>query len=140
MKKILVAIDGKHAAWEALSHACSLAKRIDIQLNVLLVNPPDRTPLSRTAIEATDEIRKKLELLIEAAKREGIMVNYYITEGAYDDEVIGFINNHKIKLLVYETLEGDTRTVSKESAASLRTLRHRVACTIEVVVPKKIVT
>jgi nucleotide-binding universal stress UspA family protein len=140
MKKILVAIDGKHAAWGALSHACSLAKRIDIQLNVLLVNPPDRTPLSGTEIEATDEIRKKLELLIEAAKREGIMVNYYITEGAYDDEVIGFINNHKIKLLVYETLEGDTRSVSKESAASLRTLRHRVACTIEVVVPKKIVT
>lgn len=138
MKKILVAIDGKHAAWGALSHACSLAKRIDVQLNILLVNPPDRTLLSRNEIEVKDEIRKKLELLIEAAKTEGIMVNYYVSEGGYDDEVIGFINNNKIKLLVYETLEGDTRSANKESAASLRTLRHRVACTIEVVAPKKI--
>jgi nucleotide-binding universal stress UspA family protein len=137
MKKILVAIDGEHAAWEALSHACSLAKRIDVQLNVLLVNPPDRTHLSRAEIEVNNEIRKKLELLIEAAKAEGIRINYYISEGAYDDQVIGFINTNKIKLLVYETLEGDMRSASKESAASLRTLRHRVACTIEVVAPKK---
>jgi transposase len=84
-----------------------------------------------------DEIRKKLELLLEAAKAEGISVNYYVTEGTYDDEVISFINNNKITLLVYETLDGDIRPANRECAASLRTLRHRVACTIEVVAPKK---
>jgi nucleotide-binding universal stress UspA family protein len=137
MKKILVAIDGGNAAWGGLSHACSLAKRIDVQLNVLLVNPPDRRHPSRRGMEVKDEIRTKLELLIEAAQAEGTRINYYVTEGIYDDEVISFINNNKITLLVYETLEGDTRTANKESAATLRTLRHRVACTIEVVAPKK---
>ena len=137
MKKILVAINGRNAAWGALSHACSLAKRIDVQLNVLLVNPPDRRHLSGSEIEVNDEIREKLELLLEAAKAEGISVNYYVTEGTYDDEVISFINNNKITLLVYETLEGDIRPANRECAASLRTLRHRVACTIEVVAPKK---
>jgi nucleotide-binding universal stress UspA family protein len=137
MKKILVAIDGGNAAWEALSHACSLAKRIDVQLNVLLVNPPDRKYLPRSEIEVKNEIRKKLGLLIEAAKAEGIKVNYYISEGNYEDEVISFINNNKITLLVYETLEGDMRPAIKESTAALRSLRHRVACTIEVVAPKK---
>jgi hypothetical protein len=137
MKKILVAIDGRYAAWGGLSHACSLAKRVDVQLNVLLVNPPHRTPLSHRGMEVKDEIRKKLELLIEAAKAEGTRINFYVTEGIYDDEVISFINNNKITLLVYETLEGDTRSASKESVNSLRTLRHRVSCTIEVVAPKK---
>jgi nucleotide-binding universal stress UspA family protein len=137
MKKILVAIDGGNAAWGGLSHACSLAKRIDVQLNVLLVYPPDRIHPSRRGMEVKEEIRKKLELLIEAAKTEGIRVNYYVTEGIYDDEVISFINNNKITLLVYETLEGDMQPANKESATTLCTLRHRVACTIEVVVPKK---
>jgi hypothetical protein len=139
MKKILVAMNGGSAAWGALSHACSLAKRMAVQLNILLVNSLERTGPSHThsKIEEKDEIRKKLELLIEAAKAEGIMVNYYITEGNYDDEVIKFINNNKITLLVYEIVEGDTRPANKERAASLRTLRHRVACTIEVVAPKK---
>ena len=137
MKKILVAIDGKHAAWEALSHACSLATRIDVQLNVLLVNPPGGRRLSTAEMEAKDQIRKKIELLIEAAKAEGIKLNYYVTEGTYEDEVISFINNNKITLLVYETLEGDTRPANKELTSSLRTLRHRISCTIEVVAPKK---
>ena len=137
MKKILVAVDGKHAAWEAFYHACSLAKRIDVQLNVLLVNPPGGRPLSRTEIEMKEEIRQKIELLIEAAKADGIKLNYYVTEGIYDDEVISFINNNKITLLVYETLEGETRPGNKELASSLRTLRHRISCTIEVVAPKK---
>jgi nucleotide-binding universal stress UspA family protein len=137
MKKILVAINSRSGAWGALSHACSLAKRMDVQLNVLLVNPPDRRFLSRNEIEVKDEIRKKLGLLLEAAKAEGIRVDYYVTEGNYEEEVISFINNNKITLLVYETLEGDTRLSGKDVAASLRTLRHRVACTIEVVAHKK---
>ncbi len=138
MEKILVAIDGKHGAWEALSHACSLAKRIDVQLNVLLVIPSNRARLTRAETEVEDEIKKRLELLIEAAKAEGITINYFIAEGNYDDEVISFINHNKITLLVHETLDGDTRPANKELTASFRSLRHRTPCVIEVVAPRKI--
>ncbi|MDP3480397.1 MAG: universal stress protein [Desulfoprunum sp.] len=140
MEKILVAIDGKHGAWEALSHACSLAKRIHVQLNVLLVIPPSKAYLSHAEAEAENHIKKRLELLIEAAKSENITINYFIAEGNYDDEVINFVNNNKITLLVHETPEGDTRPAGNELAASLGSLRHRIACKMEVVAPKKTYT
>jgi nucleotide-binding universal stress UspA family protein len=140
MEKILVAIDGRHGAWEALSHACSLARRIHVQLNVLLVIPLDKAGLSHAAAEVEEHIKKRLELLIEAAKAEGIVINYFITEGNYDDEVISFVNHNKITLLVHETHEGETRPASREMAETLRSLRHRIACTMEIVAPKKTYT
>lgn len=136
MEKILVAVDGKRGAWEALSHACSLAKRIAVKLNILLVATPDIHRLSHSEKEAEKQIRIKLELLIEAAKVEGIQINYFITEGIYENEVIQFVNNNKISLLVYGSNDGDMRAASKD-LEFLRSLRHRIACTVEVVSPKK---
>jgi nucleotide-binding universal stress UspA family protein len=135
MEKILVAIDGKHGAWEALSHACSLAKRIHVQLNVLLVIPPSQARLSPAETDAENHVKKRLELLIEAAQSENITINYFIAEGNYDDEVINFVNHNKITLLVHETPEGEARAIG--NAVSLGSLRHRIACKMEVVAPKK---
>jgi K+-sensing histidine kinase KdpD len=135
MEKILVAIDGNHCAWAALSHACSLAKRMRVQLNVLFVAASTKTHLSRAQTEAEDHIKKRLGLIIEAAKSEGISINYFITEGSYDDEVIAFIKHNKITLLVHETPEGDSRSAGKEPA--ICSLRHRITCKMEVVAPKK---
>jgi len=140
MEKILVAIDGNHGAWEALSHACSLAKRMRVQLNVLFVATSTKTHLSHAEADAEEHIKKRLGLLIEATKSEGISINYFIAEGNYDDEVITFINHNKITLLVHETPEGNTRPASKEPAPSVRSLQHRIACKMEVVAPKKSVT
>lgn len=132
-----MAIDGKHGAWEALSHACSLAKRMHVQLNVLFVVAPTNAHLSHAEADAEDHMKKRLGLLLQAAKSEGISINYFIAEGNYDDEVITFINHNKITLLVHETPEGDTRPASKEPAPSVRSLQHRIACKMEVVAPKK---
>lgn len=136
MEKLLVAIDGRRGAWEALSHACSLAKRIQVDLNVLLVIAPVRRNLPQTEREVEEEVKKRLALLIETAKAEGITINYFLTEGNYEDEVINFVNNHKIALLVLETIDGDARSASKETA-SIRALRHRLTCKMEVVAPMK---
>ncbi|MBV5343308.1 hypothetical protein JZU68_06755, partial [bacterium] len=67
---------------------------------------------------------------------EGITINYFLTEGNYEDEVINFVNHHKIALLVHETTEGDARSANKESAL-LRALRHRLTCRMELVAPMK---
>jgi nucleotide-binding universal stress UspA family protein len=136
MDKILVAIDGRHSGWEALSHACSLAQRIHVDLNVLLVIAPDRRNLPQAVREVEEAVKKRLALLIETAKAEGITINYFLTEGTYEDEVINFVNNHKIALLVLEHIDGDARSASKDSA-SLRALRHRLTCKMEVVAPMK---
>jgi len=136
MEKILVAIDSKHGAWEALSHACSLAKRIDVRLNVLLVIPPDRQKLSCTEKEVEEAIKKRLELSVEAAKAEGILINYFIAEGKYEEEVINFVNQNRISLLVHEANDGETRPAGREPFF-LRSLRHRISCTVEIVSTKK---
>jgi len=136
MDKILVAMDGRRGAWEALSHASSLAKRIQVDLNVLLVIAPDRDNLPQTERDVEETVKKRLALLIETAKAEGVTINYFLTEGNYEDEVINFVNHHKIALLVLETIDGDARSVSKDSA-SLRALRHRLTCKMEVVAPMK---
>jgi len=136
MDKILVAIDGRRGAWEALSHACALSKRIHVDLNVLLVIPPPRGKRAAAETEAEEAVRKRLALLVEAAKAEGVTINYFMTEGQYEDEVINFVNHHKTALLVLETIDGDARSAGKDSA-SLRTLRHRLTCKMEVVAPMK---
>ena len=136
MEKILVAIDGKHGAWEALSHACSLAQRIHVELNVLLVMAPAKRHVPPTEHEVEDAIKTRLELLIEAAKAEGVVINYFITEGSYEDEVITFVNHNKIALLVHETSESDARSTSRD-LASLRSLRYRLTCKMEIVAPMK---
>ena len=137
MEKILIAIDSKHGAWEALSRACDLAKRIAVKLNVLLVITPKPELLSPGEKDRVDQIKTKLELTIEAAKFEGIQINYFITEGNYEEEVIHFVNHNKISLLVHEANDGDTRAALRDDTF-IGSLRHRIACTVEVVSPKKI--
>lgn len=136
MESILVAIDARHGAWEALSHAFSLARRIALQLNILRVKPSAHRALSigETGLEAA--IQERLELQIEVAKAEGIRINYFVTEGSYEDEVIDFVRNNRITLLVCEVCEGDVRGMERE-LASLRSIRHRVTCRVETVFPKK---
>ncbi len=136
MEKILVAINSKHGAWEALSHACSLAKRIDAILNILLVVPLDRQKMLSSEKEVEEAIKKRLELLIEAAKAEGILINYFIAEGRYEEEVINFVNHNKISLLVHEANLEDTRSANKD-LIYLRLLQHRITCSVEIVSTKK---
>jgi len=136
MEKVLIAIDGKHGPWQALSHACSLAKRISIQIHVLFVVPPDAE--SRTTVEKRlqADIWKQLSMYIERSKSEGIMINLFMTEGNYEDEIIRFAKHNRITLMLHETQE-DGRSAGHHSAA-LRSLRHRIACKVEIVSPKKL--
>ncbi len=136
MEKVLVAIDGEHGAWEALSHACSLAKRLEVQINVLLVIPVTTGRQSQLEKERQDVVKKRLQLHIEQAKAEGIIINFFLTEGKYEDEVIRFANHKRITLVMHEAQQGDERSLQGESA-SLQSLRHRITCKVEVVAPKK---
>jgi len=134
MEKILVAIDSRCGAWAALAHACSLAKRIEVELNVLLITPRSAGKGEDVRDAVGESVRKRLELHLANAKAEGIVVNYYMTEGTYGEEVINFVNHHKIALLVHETRGRDARSAARDAVA-LRALRHRLTCKMEVVAP-----
>jgi K+-sensing histidine kinase KdpD len=136
MEHILVGMHDTYGAWEALARGCALAKRIDARLHVLQV----RTPLGRQAVHSETGretlVRKRLELLIEKAKSEGVQIDYFITEGDYEEEVIRFVNHHRITLLVYELARGDIKLVEK-GTSPLQAIRHRVACKVEIVAPRR---
>ena len=87
MEHILVGIDERRPQLEALAHGCSLAKRIQARLYVLFVqkNRPDT---------ATQTVRQRLELLVSAARADGIQVEYLIAEGGYEEAIISFVRNH----------------------------------------------
>jgi K+-sensing histidine kinase KdpD len=135
MEHVLVGIDGQHDAWEAFARACLLAKRIDAKLHVLLVLSPSGEGLPHGDPEREATVRQRLELLVEAAKSDGIQINYFITEGHYEDEIIRFVNHYRITLLVYQPPDGDIKSAEKGSG-SLPAIRHRISCKVELVAPK----
>jgi nucleotide-binding universal stress UspA family protein len=135
MERILVSLDGRHAAWEALARAVSLAARIEARVFVLLVSPPDTGALGPAEADIRAALRRRLELAIEAAKAEGISIDFFMTEGAYEEEVIRFIEHHRITLLVADGGDGQSRRASRDAA--LDWILHRATCRVELVTPRK---
>ena len=136
MERILVAINNKYGGWEALTHACSLAKRMAVKLYVLLVTPSPGKKPSMAQQEIQHQLKERVILVIEKAKNEGIEIQYYTTEGNYADEIISFTKTYNISLLISEIRSGAARG-SKQEDAVLHSLRHRLSCRMEVVAQKQ---
>jgi K+-sensing histidine kinase KdpD len=115
-------------AWGAWSRAISLARRIDAKLYALLLTPPS----SKTA----GGVRKRLELLIELAKSEGVSVDYFVAEGNYEEEVIRFVEQNRITLLVAESPDEDNSN-SERDMSQIRRISHRISCRVELVSQRK---
>lgn len=137
MERILVSMGARHEAWEAWTRAVSLAKRIKAGVYALLVLPPaEGTLKANSNRDSLGPLKKRLELLIESAEMEGVHVNYFVTEGCYEEEVIRFIEHNRITLFVAEPSDGETR-VPERDFPSLQKIRHRIKCRVEVVIPRK---
>ncbi|MDR3043912.1 MAG: universal stress protein [Desulfovibrio sp.] len=129
MERILVGIDERRAHWEALAHGCSLARRIRARLYVLFVN-------GTRAGASGGAVRQRLELLVGAAKAEGVPVEYFIAEGGYEDAIVSFVNTHGITLLIHEAAPID-HAATGHAVSALQALRHRISCRVEIVNPKR---
>lgn len=140
MERILVSMNAQQAAWEAWSRAISLVKRIgrDARIYALLIVPQPHSvsPMIEKDIKM---IRERFELQIELAESEGIHIDYYVTEGNYEDEVVRFAEQNKITLLVLESLE-EGKQHAKRGGDSLRKIIHRIPCRVELVTPRRITT
>lgn len=136
MEQILVGMDSEHIAWEALTRACTLAERIDARLHVLLVRRPTGGDAPVDEARREEELRQNLELRIEEAKARGIHIDYYVADGSFEEEIVRFVNGYRITLLVLELRDRDARSAEK-GAQSLQAIRHRIACKVETVVPRK---
>ncbi len=137
MERILVSMNSQCGAWGAWSRAISLARRIDAKLYALLVLPPSMKASGGIEEHTTAKgVRERLELLIELAKSEGNRIDYFISEGNYEEEVIRFVQQNRITLLVAEPPEEESRHSERE-LAPIRKIQHRIACRVELVSPRK---
>jgi len=133
MEKILVGLyPGKTSLWAAV-HALNLSKRINARLYFLLVIDPAGKGSDESLMRQVEaSMKSSLESLIEEGISDGIPVDYYITYGLYDNELVKFVKENKITMLVVGSpTPQDGRFEDFEDL--LEKIRHRINCRIEVV-------
>lgn len=135
MERILVPMTQRRGAFEALARALSLARRIPARVFVLFVVEGDQP--ERPVVPPLDETedRRRARLMLERAQADGVAVDSFVAEGAFEEEVIRFAKENRITLLVAENAGAEQRVAERESQ-SLREIRHRISCRVEVVTPR----
>lgn len=132
MEKILVAMDPARPHVSAGVHALNLVKRINAKVFFLLVFPSPSKSVKTAEKKKEAAVKKSAQALIEEARSDGVTVDYYLTYGDYESELVSFVQEKKITLLIVECPagQGDSPEASKDL---LDKLRHRINCRIEVV-------
>ena len=133
MEKILVWLyPGKTSLWAAV-HALNLSKRINARIYLLLVLDPESKGTEESLVRKVEaSMKSNLESLIEKGISDGIRVNYYITYGQYDNELVKFVRENKITMLVVGSPTSQDGRL-EEFDDLLEKIRHRIDCRIEVV-------
>ena len=96
------------------------------------MNPEKPSDAENIKKDAENNVRERLGQFVEKAQNEKIAVDYYISEGDYENELIRFIQEKRITLLVLGAPSGQGAATARFSAF-LERVRHRVNCRIEVV-------
>ena len=140
MEKILVGLDpGKTSLWAAV-HALNLAKRIQARVYFLLVIDPAAKGSEESLMHQVEaSMKASLESLIKEGISCGIPVDYYISYGQYDNELLKFAKENRITMLVVgsPTPQDGALEVFNDL---LEKIRHRIDCRIEIVHEKSIKT
>ncbi len=151
MEKILIGIDKNNIDLRPCIHAINLAKRMNrTKLYCLMIldkskiksdNPYDKIEIQRKESanvknEQALEVSPKndLESLIEDGRSKGIIIDYYMVEGNFQDEIINFVKSHRIDLFVIGSPLEKTNLTEKEAFTEfIEKIRHKIDCRIEVV-------
>lgn len=136
MEHILVGMAPRCGAFAALTRAISLAKRINAKVSVLFVTPPPDGEARDTPPLAACDVGRRLRLMVQQAQEQGVGIEYFVTQGNYEEEVIRFARDRKITLLVSESTDGEGRASERDSQ-SLRRILHGISCRVELVTPRR---
>ncbi len=136
MERILVALDpGKTTLWAAI-HGINLARRIKAKVYVLVVASSDETTGQKAYLQKN--IKQELEPIVEEARSEGVWVDFYVAYGEFENEVVKFIKENKISLLIVGVLVSGKKSISTKFLDMMEEIRRRVSCRIEMVNEKGI--
>jgi len=134
MESILVGMDGSEATVWAAIHAVNLAKRMNVRVSILLILQPEMDR-NRKNWHKPDEstARRQVEAFIDESRSEGVVLDYYITRGTYEDEILRFIQENATSLLVLGFPQDTGKNGQDRLAGFLKTIRNKTDCRIEVV-------
>jgi len=136
MERILVGLDVRQSNLEGVHRAIQLAARIDAKVSVLLVSSLVNPSAPQEILqEFENAVRRRLELLIEKGRADGVEVEFYMTQGNYREEVVRFTQQNPITLLVLALPKTGQQAVD-EFHEWLAGMRHRINCRIELVQEK----
>ena len=139
MEKILVAIDPAKTKYHACTHALNLAKRIKAKVLFLLVFSMPASEMKHfLKEEIAAPVKRRLDSFIEEGRSDGIEVDYYLVYGDFENEIVSFIQENRITLLVVES-PPDGGKLTEEFNFFLERIRHRINCRIEVVHEKPVI-
>lgn len=134
MEKILVSIDCQEVALGAFYRAIHLAIRIKAMVYVLQVVDADKSPAGKDAQGQLDSTSKEiLDSMIEMARSEGVTVNYYVTQGDYMEELVRFVRQKNITLLVLGFPDKGTKLSQNLAKSMLDGILKQVNCAVELV-------
>lgn len=139
MERILVIMNNQHYSWEALGRAVSLAKRIKARVFILKVFSSDAKETGVVEQDMKTSAGRRLENIIQSARADSVRIEYFVTEGAFEEEVIRFVEHNKISILVVEPGSWETKS-SENPEKGLRPIQeilYRISCRVELVSPKR---
>ena len=140
MEKILVGLDLEKTSLWAAVHALNLAKRIQARVYFLLViNPANKGSEESLMRQVEASMKASLESLIKEGIADGIPVDYYISYGQYDNELVKFVKENRITMLVVGSPTPQDGHL-EDFDDLLEKIRHRIDCRIEVVHEKTVKT
>ncbi len=131
MEKILVALNsGKTTLWSVV-HALNLAKRIRARVYILII--PGPISEEKETKKSVSMIQKELSPLIDGARLDGVLVDTYISYGKYDQEIIRFIRENSIDLLIIGIPSSQKVNYKSKFFDDVEKIRQRIDCRIEIV-------
>ena len=136
MKRIMAVLEANETSlWSAI-HAINLSQRLGGRVFILRFFPPEKDREGGASQEERNGmLQQRLEALIEQARSQTVSVDYHIAFGSSEDELVRFIRETKIDILVLIAPHLVTPG-RRQRAISLESVRHRVNCRIELVYEK----
>ena len=137
MERILVSINSQEVPTGAVYRAIHLAIRIKAAVYILQISNLGRDSPGKEARRQFDSTAKEmLDSMIELARSEGVTVNRYVTQGDYMEEVVKFVKQENITLLVLGFPEKGSKARWDFSKSTLEGILKRVDCAVELVQQK----
>lgn len=133
MERILVGIDPRMTGLWSVVFALNLAKRMDVKISVLLVVESAQSGKTREPANDASSLRSRLEKIIQDGRSDGTPIDYFLARGSFKDELIRFIQEKKISLLIVDYPLADQSNGLENMPELLGEIKLRTGCRIEMV-------